>query len=188
MKGKKIALISGIALVSIVSATVGAYAATDIKLIVNGKQSTADIQIIDGSSYVSLRAVAEMLGADVKWDDATRTITIAGKDYKPAAPTSGSTVQSTSNARVDFHSAEHIAASKDRLAKEYPDSFATQKMLQDAAIQDQSNLENLVNSLTDSEWSALKAAYTRLVNEYSDSPSTVYMLFKNEVDTYRSMK
>lgn len=84
MKGKKLALISGIVAVSLVSAAVGAWAATDIKLFVNGKQSTVDLQIIDGSSYVPLRAVSEMLGADVKWDGDARTITITGKDYHPA--------------------------------------------------------------------------------------------------------
>jgi hypothetical protein len=75
------------ALVAAVSLSVGVYAATDIKLFVNGKLSPVEVQIIDGSSYVPLRAVAEMLGADVKWDGDARTITITSKDAKKEVAT-----------------------------------------------------------------------------------------------------
>jgi hypothetical protein len=83
MKYRKLAISLGAAAIAVTAFSVGVYAATDIKLIVNGKASAADVQIIEGSSYVPLRAVADMLGADVKWDDGTRTITITGKDYAP---------------------------------------------------------------------------------------------------------
>lgn len=78
-KGKK--LIATFGMVSIVAASmaIGAYAADDIKLIVNGKQAASKVEIIDGSSYVPLRAVAEMLGAEVKWDEGKREIVITGK-------------------------------------------------------------------------------------------------------------
>ncbi|MCZ8518384.1 MULTISPECIES: copper amine oxidase N-terminal domain-containing protein [Paenibacillus] len=84
---KKLTVSLAFAATALVSAAVGAYAASDIKLIVNGKQSSTAVEIIDGSSYVPLRSVAEMLGADVKWDGDARTITIAGKDYKPQEAT-----------------------------------------------------------------------------------------------------
>jgi hypothetical protein len=118
----------------------------------------------------------------------TQTTPIPTSTPAPTVQPTASPVQAAPKARIDFKSAEHIAASKDRLAKDYADSFSTQKMLQAAAIKNQGELEDLVNGLTDDEWSGLKASYTRLVNDYNDSPSTVFMLFKHEVESYRSMK
>lgn len=69
------------------SVAVGAFAATDIKLLINGKQVNADIQIVDGLSYVPLRVISESLGADVIWDGDSRTITINGKNVE--TPKSG---------------------------------------------------------------------------------------------------
>ncbi|OPH52973.1 hypothetical protein BC351_32455 [Paenibacillus ferrarius] len=63
-------------LVLIFGVGIGAYAATDIRLFVHGKQVNADIQIVNGLSYVPLRTVSEALGADVNWDESKRTINI----------------------------------------------------------------------------------------------------------------
>lgn len=54
----------------------GAHAASDIRLYVNGNVSPTAIELIDDTSYVPLRAVAEMLGAEVRWDDDTRSVHI----------------------------------------------------------------------------------------------------------------
>ncbi len=45
---------------------------------VNGKTITSDVapRIIDGHTYVPLRYIAEILGCEVAWDEATRTVTI----------------------------------------------------------------------------------------------------------------
>jgi len=49
-----------------------------VKVIVNGQQvkSTVPGQIIDGSTMLPLRAIAEALGAKVEWDGSTRTAKI----------------------------------------------------------------------------------------------------------------
>lgn len=73
---KKVLLLSSVLLLAF---SAGVYAATDIKLYVNGKLANADLQIIDGSSYLPLRAVAELLGKDVTWDDKTRSIYVSDK-------------------------------------------------------------------------------------------------------------
>ncbi|WP_052487199.1 copper amine oxidase N-terminal domain-containing protein [Gordoniibacillus kamchatkensis] len=79
---KKIA-IAGMAGIALTAFGAGVYAASDIRLLVHGKQVNADVRIIDGSSYVPLRAVSEALGMDVNWDNATRTISIKKtKTYK----------------------------------------------------------------------------------------------------------
>jgi hypothetical protein len=58
---------------------IGVYAASDIRLFINGKQSNADIQVVNGSSYVPLRVVSEALGADVEWDENNRSLHIKKK-------------------------------------------------------------------------------------------------------------
>jgi hypothetical protein len=75
-------IITSIAAVFLIVAifTAGVYAASDIKLIINGKPIVTDIKTVNGSNYVPLRVVSESLGADVKWDSVTRTITITAKD------------------------------------------------------------------------------------------------------------
>lgn len=60
---------------SLIFAT-GVYAAPAIKLIVDGKTIKTDVKLINSTSYVPLRAVSEALGAELKWDGATSTITI----------------------------------------------------------------------------------------------------------------
>ncbi|MBD0381270.1 stalk domain-containing protein [Paenibacillus sedimenti] len=70
----------------------GVYAASsDIKLFINGKQINTDLQVVDGSSYVPLRVVSESLGADVKWDEAARSISINSKSNStpPSISTAG---------------------------------------------------------------------------------------------------
>lgn len=188
MKKKLFVALGLIGLITL-SISIGVYAASDIKLLINGKVINADIQVVNGSSYVPLRVVSESLGGVVKWDGDARTISITSVvPGQTPAPTPIPASQTTPTARIDFHSAEHIAASKARLAKDYPDSFSTQQMLQEAAVNDQKELETLVNGLTDAEWTALNGSYNRLVSDYIDSPSTVLMLFKAEIDSYRKMK
>lgn len=80
---KKLFISFGLFALIAVSIAFGAYAATDIKLFINGKKIDADLQIVDGSSYVPLRVVSESLGAEVAWDDNTRTITINSKNSTP---------------------------------------------------------------------------------------------------------
>ena len=80
MRKKILAVIAATAIIA-TTFVASVYAATDIKLFINGKLVNADLQIVDGSSYVPLRVVSETLGADIKWDDATRTITITSKDH-----------------------------------------------------------------------------------------------------------
>lgn len=76
---KKLFIALGLAGVIALSISLGVYAASDIKLWINGKAINADIQIVNGSSYVPLRVVSESLGADIKWDGVARTITVVGK-------------------------------------------------------------------------------------------------------------
>ena len=51
-------------------AATAVYAQDTIKVIVNGKEVTGDVspQIVNGRTLVSLRIVAEALGAKVDWD------------------------------------------------------------------------------------------------------------------------
>jgi hypothetical protein len=186
MKRKILIAIGLVGLIAL-SISIGVYAASNIKLFINGKAINADIQVVNGSSYIPLRVVSESLGGKVVWDGDARTISIISGSPS-ATPIPDPVQQTVSSARIDYHSAEHIAASKARLAKDYPQSFTTQKMLQDTAVKSQKELEDLVNGLTDTEWTVLKGSYDRLIKDYNDSPSTVLMLFKSEIDSYRKIK
>jgi hypothetical protein len=181
---KKLLIALGLTGIIALSVSVGAYAATAFKVTVNGKTTKLDVKVINKVNYVPLNEFAVLLGQDVKTDIKTNVITIT----KKATPTPTPKPTKVSGDRVDFKSAEHIAASKASLAKDYPDSFTTQKMLQDAAVKSQKELETLVNGLTDAEWAALKGSYDKLVSDYNDSPTTVLMLFKSEIDSYRKIK
>lgn len=87
---KKILGFVGVALiiaVSIISVAPTAFADNAEKQItawfnsvsvkVNGVQVQADNLIYDGTTYVPLRAISELLGKEVKWDESTRTVEIS---------------------------------------------------------------------------------------------------------------
>ena len=65
----------------------------DIKIILNGNLITpkdangkvVEPFIIDGTTYLPLRAVAEALGLNVQWDGNTSTVTLSGTS-NPSAP------------------------------------------------------------------------------------------------------
>jgi hypothetical protein len=59
--------------------------------------------VINGSSYLPVRALAEALGVDIRWDEATRTIAIGGGREEPSSnpPDRTDDAANRSNARVD---------------------------------------------------------------------------------------
>lgn len=66
--------------VALLSASIGAFAATKFTLVVNGKVANVEPKVIDGTTYIPVRAAAELLGADVGYDAVTRTVTVKSKD------------------------------------------------------------------------------------------------------------
>ena len=53
-----------------------AYAQSDIRVYVNGMRLNHDVILENDRTYVPLRAVSEAMGAEVLWDDASRTVNI----------------------------------------------------------------------------------------------------------------
>lgn len=92
---KKIFVSLGIVGLATAIFALGVFAASDIKLFINGKQVKADIQIINGSSYVPLKVVSESLGANVVWDGVSRTITITSIATATPTPIPVATVAPT---------------------------------------------------------------------------------------------
>ncbi len=61
----------------------------EFKIMVNGQEqklNTAPL-VVDGTSYLPVREVADLLGAEVGYDDATRTITFEQKESEKTVKT-----------------------------------------------------------------------------------------------------
>ncbi|UKS25793.1 copper amine oxidase N-terminal domain-containing protein [Paenibacillus sp. HWE-109] len=58
------------------AATIVVRAASDIRIVIDGKPVDSNVEIVNDSSYVPLRSIAEMFGANVEWDNSSRTINI----------------------------------------------------------------------------------------------------------------
>ncbi|MDD9266033.1 stalk domain-containing protein [Paenibacillus sp. GCM10023248] len=109
---KKLLVALGLSGIIAASVAVGAYAASDIKLFINGKLINADLQIVDGNSYVPLRVVSESLGADVKWDGEKREISIQQKGVSETKPST---------------SADAVSDTPDKLAIEFINTFFNER-------------------------------------------------------------
>ncbi|HPR93782.1 MAG TPA: copper amine oxidase N-terminal domain-containing protein, partial [Syntrophomonadaceae bacterium] len=83
MKRKRLYLFITAVLVFALSAGAYAYASDPVKLFVNGQEIRPDVapQIINGRTMVPVRWIAEALGAEVKWDDKSRTVSINRKGF-----------------------------------------------------------------------------------------------------------
>lgn len=82
-KGRSVILGLSIAALTLGGFGAGVYAYSQIKLVVNGKNISTPIEVMDGTSYVPLRAVSEALGAQVTWDEHTQTVEISRMPGSP---------------------------------------------------------------------------------------------------------
>lgn len=90
---KVIRMILVIVAVSIVASTVLAAGITYkgynvINVVLNGQALTSDVPAInlDGRTMLPVRAIAEAVGADVQWDEATQTVTLTTGAAAPTVP------------------------------------------------------------------------------------------------------
>jgi len=68
----------GIIICILLTLTLTAFAASNIKIVIDGKEAVSSVQPImqNGSIMVPLRFVSDQLGLDVKWDASTQTASI----------------------------------------------------------------------------------------------------------------
>ncbi|CAM4479283.1 stalk domain-containing protein [Paenibacillus tarimensis] len=62
------------------SFVIGAHASRDVTLTINGVKSLSPVKVIEGTTYVPLREVAQMLNTNVTWDQKNQRITITSKN------------------------------------------------------------------------------------------------------------
>lgn len=110
---KRILCITLILILACSSFALGAVTMTSInvspntaKIYVNGELLSADNFNYNGTLYVPLRAVSENMGADVNWNNSTKTATITSKEVNTTlssgnAKTSNATPQNTSNININ---------------------------------------------------------------------------------------
>jgi hypothetical protein len=55
----------------------------DAKLVINGQNTAERPIVVNGTSYLPVRAIADALHFDVKWDQESATITITDKVTEP---------------------------------------------------------------------------------------------------------
>ncbi|MFC5702745.1 peptidylprolyl isomerase [Cohnella faecalis] len=79
------------------AAGAGAYAATKMTLFVNNQKSKVDPVSIKGVTYVPLRAVAEMLGANVNYNSSSNSVVVTSKSVKPPLGGDGNKVVGSVN-------------------------------------------------------------------------------------------
>jgi|GEM_PF-4095031 len=76
--------ISGVVVGSALFSTVSFAAPAAVKLMVNGKEVVSEVppQIIDGTTLIPARGLAEALGANVQWDGNSQTVTVQTAPYR----------------------------------------------------------------------------------------------------------
>ncbi|MWC30403.1 stalk domain-containing protein [Paenibacillus sp. MMS18-CY102] len=87
MLKKKVFITGAIASLMVFSAAAGGYAATKMKLVIDGKSTALEPKVINGTTYIPLKSV-EALGANYKVDAKTGTVTITSKSATSTAPAS----------------------------------------------------------------------------------------------------
>ena len=87
---KSMYLLVGLLIGLLVGSSSLAFANSPIKLIINDKEITCDVQpqIINGRVMVPARFVAESLGATVSWDSANNAVVVNGAGYVPTSASS----------------------------------------------------------------------------------------------------
>lgn len=66
----------GMALILCMVFASGVLASQGITLIVNGQKANVDVKVINGVTYLPLRAVGDLLNVPVVWDGKTNTVTV----------------------------------------------------------------------------------------------------------------
>lgn len=107
-------LISAIAVFANTEETVTAIR-TVFNMLVRGKETTVpDMVVIDGRTYVPLRAMGELLNVDVDWDDETRTVLIQndeipqGEDFTSYLKMNDGTAEEIARVAVKYSLGEAI--------------------------------------------------------------------------------
>ena len=60
-------------LLFIICLSIVVYAQSGVKVYVNGMRINKDVILKDGTTYVPIRAVSESMGAQVEWDDVSKS-------------------------------------------------------------------------------------------------------------------
>jgi len=124
----------------------GVMAASGIKLIVNGKTAQGvDIRIINGTTYLPLKAVGDLLGVSVAWDGKTKTVTVgsggSGTTAPPAAAKNEYTVKDSTGKALYSFKINKITTTEER--NQFSDKNPAQVIIIDYTYTNIANPEDL---------------------------------------------
>ena len=185
----------------------------NIKLVINGAEvtpkdangNTVEPFIIDGTTYLPVRAVAGALGQSVDWDGETNTVYIGekpqqqAKEFTPDASVmnsyKGETLATVGNQAIKGSLYNYFIAQSSRsdLLQTYADNYSADSNLQEITIQSQPAAKFLAESASEQigQCFALNAAardskFTVPESEVENLWNSYYKSFAND-DEYRKM-
>ncbi|HCC07267.1 MAG TPA: hypothetical protein DEP72_03745 [Clostridiales bacterium] len=130
-----------------------------VNIAVNGQKVEADNILYDGTTYVPLRKVAEILGKEVSWDEGTNTAGINNKGQSILNAGDGFIYKNTSFKQSTSIYAEAIGEMTNTSGKDYDYAFFTLSVYDEngALLETSSiNIKNLKNNETKSFSSILQ--------------------------------
>jgi hypothetical protein len=105
ISNRKIIILFLLLVITSFSIVINVYAQNAVKLIIDGKTVSTDPEafIKDGRTLVPIRLIAEELGAEVNWDNESRTVHISKGDMQVVLTIDSRLIEYTSNNKTTFN-------------------------------------------------------------------------------------
>lgn len=105
ISNRKIIILFLLLVIASFNIVINAYAQNAVKLIIDGKAVSTDPEafIKDGRTLVPIRLIAEELGAEVNWDNESRTVHISKEDMQVVLTIDSRIIEYTSDNKTFFN-------------------------------------------------------------------------------------
>ncbi|SFI59210.1 protein of unknown function [Paenibacillus sp. UNC496MF] len=129
---KKIIVTTAVTSVIAISTAFGAYAATKFTIMVNGKAANTDAKVINGLTYLPLRDIGTLLGANIQYDASTKTVKVDNNaSQSPSTGTGNSTTPPVGSIGLSRSNPAPLGTTVTYSVKDYSDSYTGQLTLEE---------------------------------------------------------